>query len=311
MASYNLYKPDIFKIKDDNLWKEYLDKYGYVVIENVLTQENIEKYFQQFAKDWKYVSPNFDFHNKDTWVIENTPMMWNKGMIYSSGLGQSDFQWMLRTDKNILEIWETLHNTNELVVSFDGFSIFLDKKQKPGMWLHVDQLSTDNIYSIQGAYNFFPVDENDSGFVVVPESHKTYKTKEPDDGKKRSNFDCLSKDDPHVEKAVKLLIPGNSFILWNSKTIHANVGMNKLSTRFNRLTSYICYFPKTQRDKSNLKKRMAGYFNGDNCGHFAIYHNIKRHPYGQKTRYEGRGFKNIEPTLTEDGNIPEERLRLI
>jgi hypothetical protein len=44
---------------------------------------------------------------------------------------------------------------------------------------------------------------------------------------------------------------------------------------------------------------------------FAIRHNIKKHPYGLKSRYEAREFNNIIPYLDEKGNIPEERLKLI
>ena len=39
--------------------------------------------------------------------------MWAKGMIYASGLGQSNFQWYLRTRDNIKNIWKKLYETDD------------------------------------------------------------------------------------------------------------------------------------------------------------------------------------------------------
>ena len=305
---YTNLTPPLFDIKDLVKWRNYLDYNGFVVIQNILEPIDHATIFTQFAKDWNYVTPAFNFHNKDTWTTNNCPMMWNKGMVYASGLGQTDFMWSLRTNQTILSIWEGVHGTRDLVTSFDGFSVFLHPKQKSPMWLHVDQPSQDTIYSIQGAYNFLPVGENDAGFVVVPRSHQTFVSSPTS----RGNFIGISDDDPHVQNAVKLLIPANCFVLWNSKTIHANVGMSKSkSPQFNRLTAYISMFPKHQRTQDIQQKRLAGYHNAHNCGHYAIRHNVKSHPYGLKTRYEARGFLTIQPTLTQDGEIPPERLQLI
>lgn len=306
--NYKCETPPTFDLERHKEWQNYLDKYGYVVIHNILEPIDHASTFQQFAKDWNFVSPNFDFHNKETWTSTNCPMLWNKGMVYASGLGQSDFMWKLRTHHRIINIWEHVHQTKELVTSYDGFSVFLDQKQKPGMWLHIDQPSAETIYSIQGAYNFLPVTENDAGFVVVPESHRTYVS----DPKSSKQFSRIPEDDLHLEQAVKLLIPYNSFVLWNSKTIHANVGMLKPKTReFNRLTAYIAMFPKDLRQKNIEQKRLAGYREAHNCGHFAIRHDIKRHPYGLKSIYENRGFMTIQPTLDNNDEIPFERLRMI
>ena len=308
MAKYMTLHPHLFNIESHSKWLEHLDEHGYVVISNVLEFIDLATIFKQFGDDWKGVSPKFDFHEKSSWTTDNSPMMWSKGMIFASGLGQSDFMWQLRTQKPILNIWEHVHGTKELVTSFDGFSVFLDRKQKPGMWLHVDQRSEDPLYSIQGAYNFLPVGEHDSGFVLVPGSHRTFTS----NATARGHFIGVPDKDPHVELAVKLLIPGNCFVLWNSKTIHANVGMIKPKTQeFNRLTAYISMFPKHQRSEEILEKRIEGYHHAHNCGHYAIRHDVKKFPYGLKSRYEARGFNSITPRLTDEGEIPADRKALI
>lgn len=301
--------PQLFEKENTVEWKSFLDENGYVVIKNVLSETEMNHGLKLFHKDWKYVSSNFDFNDPRTWTTNNSPMMWGKGMTYTSGFGQCDFQWYLRTRDDIINIWKHVHNTDELVVSYDGFSVFLSHTQKPKNWLHVDQANSEKTYSIQGAYNFLPVSKNDAGFIVVPKSHKTFKTTNT----KKQNFINVDENDPHVEHAVKLLIPENCFVLWNSKTIHANIGKNKSlnNKNINRLTSYITYFPKQMRSNDILQKRINGYKNGDNCSHWSIYHHIKRHPYGLKTRYENRNFNRIQPTLDENGNIPKERFVLI
>jgi ectoine hydroxylase-related dioxygenase (phytanoyl-CoA dioxygenase family) len=299
--------PELFDIETPDSWKKYLDENGYVVIQDVLSKEKQITYFKMFAKDWKQVSPNFDFHNEETWTPSNSPIMWNKGIAYWNGFGQSDFMWALRLDNRILSIWKKLHNTDNLVVSFDAFSVYLSNTQKSKSWLHVDQNNNCDIFSVQGAYNFLPVTENSSGFIVVPKSHKTY----TENLKSKSNFCQIDEFDKHRELAVKLLIPSNCFILWNSKTIHANVGISdiKLKKNFNRLTCYLSYFPKALRPDNIFNKRINGYVNKDTCGHFAIRYNKKNHPYGVKKTYDARNFNFIEDKNID--NIPKEIYNLI
>ena len=140
------YTPQPFSIGDDVNWKEYLDKYGFVVINNVLDDEAYADLFTQFYLNWSNVARNFDFHDKTTWTRENCPMMWDIGMITGYGLAHAGFQWGLRTHPSVLDIWKRLHGTDDLVVSFDGFSVFLTPEQKPNMWLHIDQNPTSGFY---------------------------------------------------------------------------------------------------------------------------------------------------------------------
>lgn len=302
------YTPQLFSISDDINWKEYLDKYGFVVINNVLDEETYTDLFAQFYLNWSNVATKFDFHDKTTWTPENCPMMWDIGMITGYGLAHARFQWELRTNPNVLDIWKRLHGTDELVVSFDGFSVFLTPEQKTSMWLHIDQNPKDPLYSIQGAYNFMPVGEEDAGFVVVPGSHRTFFV----DVDEKHKFIPVNPYDIHVDYAVKLLIPSNCFVLWNSKTLHANSGMSASKTpELNRVTSYICYFPKEQRPGNILMRRVNGYHRAVNCGHYAIDYNVKQKPYGSMEELEAQGFNLTKPIYDQEGNIPSDIYDLI
>tara|TARA_B100001769_G_C22112158_1_gene601994 strand:- start:2597 stop:3514 length:918 start_codon:yes stop_codon:yes gene_type:complete len=304
----NTHKPQLFSINDDESWKTYLDNYGFVVIKDILNNNIYSDLFTQFYLDWSYVTPNFNFHDKTTWTRENSPMMWDIGMITDYGLGHAKFQWGLRTNKNILDIWRKLHNTNDLVVSYDGFSLFCSPEQQSGIWLHVDQNPKDTLYSIQGAYNFLPVEEDDAGFIVVPGSHKTFSV----DVDESHKFIPVDPTDVHVDYAVKLLIPANCFVLWNSKTLHANIGMKETKNlELNRLTSYICYFPREQRPEHILQKRIHGYHNAVNCGHYAIDYNPKRKTFDEFYDIESQKYNTIKPIYDLNGLIPEDIVQLI
>lgn len=292
--------PQIFPFFQKELWKQYLDTNGYVVIENILNKDEYNDILNTFKREWKEICPHFDFDDVETWNYENIEPLhggFYYGMVNGHGFGQSDFQWKLRTNSQIVKIWETVHNTTELVSSMDGLSVFLSDTQE-GIMYHTDQHPDDDLYSVQGAYNFFPVTLNDSGFIVVPRSHKTFKS----DASEECKFICIQEDDPHLREAVHLQIPENCFVLWNSKTIHSSIGMNGKTNCFNRLTSYMCFFPKELRSQSMLQERIKGYLNGDNCSHYAIYHQVKPNPLNQR---------KLKPLLDEDGEIPENRKKYI
>lgn len=298
--------PPTFSSSDSVKWKSYLEEEGYVVLHNILTPEKKTEYMEQFKSQWSRVSTGFSWDDPTTYTIQHSPMMFGKGMAIFNGFGHSNFMWSLRTDPNIYSIFENIHGTTDLTVSLDGFSVFLSDKQKPKSWLHVDQNPQNDIYSIQGAYNFLPVGENDAGFVVVPKSHKEFVP----DVKNRKNWFVVDQD-TFVPQAKKLIIPENCFVLWNSKLIHANEGMKKGNIGFNRLTTYITYLPKSVRTEAIKLKRMAAYMNGKSTSHWANKCELKSYPFGFKTNYEKKGFGFLHPKLEPDGSIPVERLRFI
>lgn len=303
-ATLNCFTPPTFDKANVADWKAFLEKEGYVVIHDMIATN--ADLLEQFKTDWINVSPKFDFDDKTTWGIKNTPMIYNKGVAVFNGFGNSEFMWKLRLNSDIQSLFKHIHSTDDLVVSLDGFSVFLSSKQKSKSWLHVDQHPTNPIYSVQGAYNFNAVGADDAGFVVVPGSHNTF-VPPPTKTKK----DWIVVDQEFSKVAVKLCIPDNCFTLWNSKLIHANTGMTKKTPEFNRLTAYVAYLPKTLRDDATRQQRIRAYLDCQTTSHWANRCQIKRYPWGFGPRFESRGFKHLDASLTDDGKIPEERLKLL
>ena len=299
----NTFIPPTFNKNAVDYWKEYLAEEGYVVLHNILEPEQVTTGIEHFWRSWNRVSPGFVRGDPTTWSIQTAPMMFAKGMAVFNGFGQSDFMWYLRTQPQIVGIFEEVHNTKDLVSSFDGFSVFFSKKQKSKAWWHIDQHPENPVYSVQGAYNFFSVTQESAGFTVVPKSHRTFT---PQTTNKK---DWIQIDDPITTQGVKLLVPENSFVLWNSRTIHANTGMSckKDPFKLDRLSAYITFAPRRIENK-NKQLRELSYKTGDTCSHWANKNEIKRYPWGFGPRYIQRGFGKIEPLRTADLEIPEDRL---
>lgn len=301
------FTPKFYDKNQSDLWLEHLDNEGYVVIKDILTDEEKTHAYKLFTKDIQTVSPNLDFQNPESFIIQNVPCMFGKGMAVFNGFGQSDAMWNLRTNNNIQHIFKAIHKTDELVVSLDGFSLFVSSEQKSKPWLHIDQNPSNLIYSIQGAYNLLPVTNESAGFVIIPQSHKMYK---PEVSHKKNWIICENQQ-IIMEQAVKLIIPENCLVLWNSKTIHSNIGMNIKRKSLDRITAFLSYQPKSIRNDEILKKRKQAYFEKKTTSHCVDKCEIKQYPWGFKTNYEKKNFKSINLTLDKDGTIPKERLELL
>lgn len=298
--------PTLFNPTDSANWKKFLNDEGYVVLNGILPKEEKDKSMEIFKHEWCEVSPNFSWEDSSSWTIQNCPMMFGKGMAVFNGFGQSNFMWSLRTNPHIYKIFQEVHQTEDLVVSLDGFSVYLSDKQKSKSWLHIDQNPTNELFSIQGAYNFMPVGEKDAGFVLVPKSHKIFKPKV------NHKKDWIQVDQYEFSsQAIKLIIPENCFVLWNSKTIHANKGMSKGTNGFNRLTTYITYLPKSLRSDNILIKRQQAYLDTKTTSHWANKCEVKKYPWGFKPNYEKKGFGDISCKLDENGFIPDDRLKFL
>ena len=312
--SYPTYTPPTFNCSTQlEEATQFLDTNGYVVFSDVLTSNQKTDFFNTFKEDMNILSPNFSVTDNNTWIIKNYPGMFGKGMCVFNGIGQSNFMWYLRAHKSIQSIYTKLYDTNELVTSFDGCSIFCSNKQKSKSWHHVDQNPKNTLQSYQGSYNFYPVTEKSSGFVLAPESHSQF-VPEVTHSK---DWIMLDKDSEWHGKVVKLLIPGNCFTIWNSKTIHANTGMVKkyVNPELDRLTCYITYLPKSLRPANTRLNRLQGYLDGVTTSHWANKYEPKKYPFGFKKQHENKLLGTIKPLLIPGDNlsniIPSNRLELI
>ncbi|OUU22041.1 MAG: hypothetical protein CBB97_15620 [Candidatus Endolissoclinum sp. TMED37] len=300
-------RPPTFRIDDYESWNLFLDLEGFVVIQDAITTEDANNALETFKNEIKFVSPAFDWNDKTTWTTTNSPMVWNKSSVMFNGFGQSDSNWMLRLNSEAKNAFSHAYKTTDLVSSFDGFSLFLCDTQKSTSWLHQDQKSNDTRLSIQGILNVLPCDELDAGFICVPESHIDYNAPP-----QKNDWVTLPKDDPNQKKAVKILTPERSLILFNSKTIHANIGMVKNHPKgkhINRFSAYLTFVPRERQSEEIKKKRIDGYFKGVSCSHWADRYEPKKIPFHIRGKYQNKGFRDL--VINTDTEIYNTRLQFI
>lgn len=299
--------PQAFNINDSLQWKSFLDREGYVVIENIVSREQKETATQLFKKDLSAISPSFQWNDKSTWTCKNSPIVFGKSSAVYCGFGHCDSNWYLRLQNKAKQAFQLAYDTDDLVVSFDGMSLFFsDKQQSQTSWLHQDQRKQDKRLSYQGVLNLLERKEDDAGFICVPRSHKEYKAPEA-----KRDWVIIPKDSPYQEKAVKILTPERSLIIFHSKLIHANCGMKKKHPKgihLNRLSAYITFVPRSRQPKNIKEQRIKSYSSGEACSHWADRYEPKTIIFYLRKKFSL--FNTIQPTFTKEGRIPEERLEL-
>ena len=149
-------------------------------------------------------------------------------------------------------------------------------------WLHQDQRKEDTRLSVQGILNLMPSGEHDAGFICVPGSHVDYTDAPPN---MKSDWIMLPENSPLQQQARKLIVPERSILLFNSKLLHANTGMNPRHTHprgdkhLNRLSAYITFVPKERQSVEVRNKRIQGYHEGKSTSHWADRFEPKRIPF--------------------------------
>lgn len=186
-------------------------------------------------------------------------------------------------------MFQKIWNTEQLLVSFDGCSIFRDWNYKPewktaGAWNHVDQnpVQKPQLACVQGLVTLYDQNDETGGLIVYPQSHLQF-TDLSDIVKHSDDFLLVPDNHPVMEnrKTPGKLVHAKAgdLILWDSRTIHCNTpavtsrpySPNQL-VEFLRLVSYVCMMPVTSVTDQPLeefrKKRIETVENGRTTSHW-------------------------------------------
>ena len=225
-----------------------LKKNGYVIIPNVISDEEI-----QIAKDlfykWKNSIPNHDkFHSQ----IDP------HGIYKFHQVGHQEHAWYLRTRKKIISVFKKLWNTEDLIVSFDG-CCYIPKEftKKDKLWTHTDQSADSK--GLQCYQSFVSLTKNCERTIILYETshlfHEDYFKEKNITGSK--NWNLI--DEAYLEKIkdakrVLSVNPGD-LVIWDSRTFHQNRYGEPNSEE--RIVQYLCYLPKShiKNTKSQIEKR--------------------------------------------------------
>ena len=197
------------KIKND------LNLYGYTIIENILTDEEININKNLFY-NWKNKIYNHDY------LHENIDL---HGLYKYFNVGHNRYAWLIRLNKNVQDVFKFLWKTNDLIVSFDG-SCYINEnnKKKDNCWTHTDQ--APKLKSLECYQGFVSLTNNKERTLVVYEGshliHKKYFEERDNNGSK--NWNLIIPDFLESIKDTKkvLNVKAGSLVLWYSRTFHQN-----------------------------------------------------------------------------------------
>ncbi len=279
--------------------KNILDKWGFVVVTNILSPEECQEAEQLMYDDLlntidtsalqnaelsrlKQVETKIRT-NEEHWPQASLPGLVGKGFLSKKGLPQGKFAWKLRLNKKCLEMYKHLHDDDDLVVGLDlpFLSTNISRYKSTNPWPHADQnintkLGCDKSY--QGILYVWDATSNDSANTVVwPRSWNTEynslltasipkwdKIKHGLYIENIPDFELKQRlmNDWH-HKARRVQVPAGGIIIFNSRTIHQGFPVG------NRLAQTLSWEPKKYRFNSALYNKISAIHQGIGTTHWA------------------------------------------
>ena len=256
----------------------FLDKYGYAIIPNILTEQECDDNIKLI---WKWLE------NLGTDIKQNDPSTW-KGMKWPSNIhgiiqhhriGHTDFAWNVRSHKNVYKAFSKIWNTNKLLVSYDGACIMKPPEitgywTRNTSWFHTDQSYRDSSKKcIQGLITLEDMGSMDGTLKVLAGSHKYHKDfvkykKETNPELKAASNNWYKLKNDELEwylkqddiKEIRIDAPKGSLVLWDSRTIHQNSPplKGREHPRW-RYVIYACMLPSSNSTSNDLKKKIKAF----------------------------------------------------
>lgn len=267
---------------------EHLDTYGYTVVKNVASHQEIE---QGISYLWDFMEnlPNNKCKRMDssTWDDDEWYPAPRNGILNAMGTGQSSFAWQARLLPKVKETFAAVWSTDELITSFDGANVFRPWKNKPewktrGSWWHVDQ----NGYfedrreriSVQGIVSYTAASAMTGGFCVLAGSHKKFTEMSLRNELAYMEGNYLKADDTILndsdfEKRLVCCEAGD-LIIWDSRTVHCNAP-GKDSDKHKqdpssllRVCAYVCMTPLAWASPETLQQRRIAFVHNESTTHW-------------------------------------------
>ncbi|KAH6687381.1 hypothetical protein F5X68DRAFT_239941 [Plectosphaerella plurivora] len=255
-------------------WRDDLIRDGYVVIKGAIPRERADKYADDFLSLLENFAGGKGFKRDDPSTIkeENLPIITEKGMILGYGAAHEKFVWDIRQEPGIIEAFERVYDTKDLIVSFDSVNAsFPNRADLPSNkpWPHQDQDPTTHGFRVmQGLVNLLPNGEDDGGLIVCKGAHRL-----------SAEFHAAFRDEPDRIWAwtnewygftpsglkwldergcpwVKINAGPGDLLLWDSRTPHYNLSPKGSSAR---LCAYTCYMPVVDATQAQLKDKKRAF----------------------------------------------------
>ncbi|GAA6023650.1 hypothetical protein JCM10207_005098 [Rhodosporidiobolus poonsookiae] len=259
-------------------WKRDLERDGFAIVKGVVPPARAAA-CTDAAVGWAGQF-GFQLDDKSTWKAECLPVGEN-GLVNEYGASHERWVWEARTEDRVVQVFEELWGTKELIVSFDAINFCLPvgphartdlEPTKP--WPHIDQQPTPSdrpalqFELAQGLLALTRSGPNDGGLVVIKRSHALVKrffdetgVKEKQDWGARNFYQFTEADLAWFRKKegveeIKVETEPGDLILWDSRTIHWN---RTPTGEQHRVVVYVCMAPKSMASEAALAKRAECY----------------------------------------------------
>ncbi|KAH8900667.1 hypothetical protein GQ53DRAFT_835611 [Thozetella sp. PMI_491] len=251
-------------------WRDDLIRDGYAVVKGAVPRERVEEYGNQMLSYLENFAGGLGFKRDDPSTVKeaNLPIITEKGMILGYGVAHEDFAWSVRQEPGVVEAFERIYDTDDLIVSFDSVNMaFPNRTDLPTNtpWAHQDQdPETPGFRCMQGLVNIFPNGDDDGGLIVCKGAHQL-----------SEEFHREFKDEPNkiwawtkewygftkeglawLEKKgcpwIKINAEPGDLLLWDSRLPHYNLSPKGEQPRF---CIYTCYMPAADATQEDLERK--------------------------------------------------------
>ncbi|KAH8881275.1 hypothetical protein GQ53DRAFT_668193 [Thozetella sp. PMI_491] len=248
-------------------WRDDLIRDGYAVIKGAIPKERATIYSQKMYTLAESFGLGYRRDQPATVHPDLLPVINEKGMLLNYGAPHEDFVWAIRGEQGIVDVFEKVYNTPDLIVSFDAINYgFANRANLPENkpWPHQDQdPDKPGFRCLQGLVNLLPNGPDDGGLIVCKgghllseEFHKDMAHEEriPAWTKEWYGFTEAGmqwlKD--HGCEWVKPAAEPGDLLIWDSRTPHYNV---PTKTKQDRMAVYTCYMPVEDATQEDLLRK--------------------------------------------------------
>lgn len=180
--------------------------------------------------------------------------------IFKHWLAHEPFQWEIR--KACLPIFAAIHETEELVCSFDGASVLYPGKSSEQFdaWIHNDHPREVTDYTCyQAVVHLTDSGEGDGGVIMVRDSFKVwddYNAIHKSEGYKWEKMDTRTLAKLGCSEIIKVNCPAGYAVIFNSKMAHCNCPPRESGRR---LATYVSMSPRDRLSQKELDKKIKFY----------------------------------------------------
>ncbi|GKT51935.1 uncharacterized protein ColSpa_12116 [Colletotrichum spaethianum] len=264
-------------------FRDDLVRDGYVVVKGAVPKERAAKYGEEMMSYLENFTGGLGFKRDDPRTVKesNLPIITVKGMCLGYGIAHENFTWDIRQEPGVVEAFEKVYDTKDIIVSFDAVIMAFPNRTdiKPNNpWPHQDQdPAKPGFRCLQGLVNILPNGDKDGGLIVCKGAHRL-----------SEEFHVAFKDEPNkiwawtkewygfTDEGMKWLAdkgcewlkinaePGD-LLLWDSRTPHYNLSPEGDSPRF---CAYTCFMPAAEATQEDLIRKKGAFDNLQSTTHW-------------------------------------------